>query len=189
MKSSAIKARVMQWLRYDQQYPLVAMEVQWSPGFRYNLADIIAISKKGKLVEIEVKTSMGDLRGDLHKKEKHECLARTHEAKIPMACDNGVWLKSSKVPSRFYYAVPFSIKEQAAAWIAEKVPYAGLISFPFEDAPYPVARLIAPRLHDYILDQVDQWQLVRDQSATLVRLALKLAKADISIKLPKEQRA
>lgn len=163
-------------LRYKMQFPLVAMEVQWGPGIGYVMADIIALSKKGLLYEVEIKTSLGDLYADAGKEAKHSCLLNTFHAKTPRPASpegdlpKAMTFKPRRVPGRFYYLVPHSIFDAARKHIHEAHPYAGLMVY---SRSIQIMRQ-APTLHDELLPIEDQWKLVRAQSATLVRLAAKL---------------
>jgi hypothetical protein len=188
VRSIDLKAAILGYLRYQKQYQLVALEVDWNPGHGYVLADIVAVATSGRLIEVEVKTSMSDLRADLGKHAKHSCLRQTHAEKKPMAADCTSWgasmapaikwFVSKKIPARFYYAVPPTISENAHEWIKEMAPYAGLLTTRHHRTSEITVRRVAPRLHEYVLDHADQWELVRCQSATLVRLARRVCKLD-----------
>ena len=168
MNSDEIKTAVIGYLRYKLQFPLVALEVEWRPGVRYVLADVIAVDKKGRLVEVEVKTSISDMRADRGKRFKHEALRKTFDAKKPCQCEAGVDWKIERIPARFWYAVPVEIADAAADFVRENFPYAGLmVAYP----GWVMCRKTAPTLHDHILGPDAQWSLVKAQSASLVRVS------------------
>ncbi len=168
-----LKYRALQYLRYDKQFPLVAMEIDWSPGVSYVMADIMGISKRGLLYEIEIKVSVSDLYADQGKEFKHDCLRKTYESKSPQLCNPGIgFITTTRIPARFYYLVHSTIAPTALKHIRQEVPYAGLIVY----GPGLKVRKVAPTLHNEIVPNEEQWAFVRAQSATLVRLAGRLRK-------------
>jgi hypothetical protein len=174
----------LQHLRFKMQFPLVAMEVDWSPGVGYVMADVMGISKRGLLYEIEIKVSRSDLYADKGKEEKHLCLNRTYSAKHPEcgvqytgdrpqpAPGSSYW-KLTRVPARFYYLVHDTMRPAALGYIRQEAPYAGLLVF---GARVLKVQKVAPTLHNEIVPNDEQWAFVRAQSATLVRLAGRLRK-------------
>jgi hypothetical protein len=176
-----MRAAILRWIRMEMQHPLVAMETDWPVGRGYFLADIVVVTKKGLLMEIELKRSIEDLRADKNKLCKHAALQFTLDARAPRTCDNDspelMHLKNGicRTPARFYYAVPHELLEKARAIVDASYPYAGLMSIA---GMYRVAiHVLAPQLHNRILDAVDQWDLVKAQSSTLVRMAMLLAES------------
>src|SRR5882762_10690444 len=134
-------------LRYEKQFPIVGMEVDWSPGVGYVMADVMGISKNGLLYEIEIKVSLGDLYADAGKERKHECLSKTFQRQAPTNCQEDPFSNLWRVPARFYYLVPGSIAAAAQKHIKESVPYAGLMVYSLGLG----VRKFAPKLHSQIV--------------------------------------
>lgn len=101
-QSHKIKGKCLTWLRLQQRCAFIATEVG---AFS---ADVLGVSEK-KMIEIEVKISMGDLRADFQK-YKHNLY-------------NGLQYGSSWdvkwQPSHFYYCVPFEMLEPAKEFISK----------------------------------------------------------------------
>jgi hypothetical protein len=184
MNSHTVKALALQYWRYDKGCPVVALEY---------CGDVCCITPNRFLIETEVKISISDLRRDI-KKPSH-CYIRR---RLGLAVDEKVWghaatlyrghreekTKLAKISweRQFYFAVPYQITEKAVAVIDELYPYAGLLeAFTYDDytairwggvrvvrnaKPLPAQRLP--------IEQVIA--LVKAQSATLTRLALKVGK-------------
>lgn len=90
------------YLRFKQRYIDVATECG-----RFN-ADILAHNGK-EIIEVEVKTSIADLRNDM-KKKKHYYYQKQHKA----------------TPNKFYFAIPRKLRD-AAIELTENTPY-GIIA-------------------------------------------------------------
>ena len=157
--SGQIKASVAAYLRYIRQYYLVAFEA-------YN-ADILALNKADLLTEIEVKISLGDLRKD-KAKTKH-------------------WRFKNDEPDRylprrhFYFAVPKDLAIKACLICSQLYPYAGVIGTNGGTA-HTVEVFKKPKSlsqQPIIPSQIQA--LVKQQSGTVCRLAMKLN--DIDYKL------
>lgn len=101
-----IKYKALLWLRVDQRCAFVATEVG------SHSADVLGISEK-KMIEIEVKTSIQDLRADAKKYTKHG-----NYLKIGIYANYSYQVQW--VPTHFYYAVPASLIEQAREYLDGK---------------------------------------------------------------------
>ena len=112
MKADLVKAIVLSYMRYDRQCPVVALEAS-------NM-DVAAVTKARRLVEIEVKTSISDLRAD-KRKRKHRFWSK--DAYIPRFR----YIPEDSV-SRFYFAVTYDLKDKAVKVCEELYPYAGLLA-------------------------------------------------------------
>jgi hypothetical protein len=93
-----LKYAALFWLRIDQRCPFIATEVGEF------LADCIGINAK-KMIEIEVKVSLADLKKDATK-PKHYFYRKGYD---------GNW-----IPNYFYYAVPPDLVEAAKAEVEAK---------------------------------------------------------------------
>lgn len=95
-----IKYKALLWLRIDQRCAFIATEA--GPF----LADCLGVAEK-KMIEVEVKISLSDLKADF-KKNKH----RTY---LVSTCQyNLKW-----IPTHFYYAVPGKLVDAAQALLVE----------------------------------------------------------------------
>lgn len=138
-----LKARVATYWRYDRQCPMLAIEassrlIGWNSGGQ---SDVLVLNKQGQLIEIEVKLSISDMRGD-REKPKHYHFYKEYfddEAFLP---DVKGWryyrdrwgIRKRYVTeepgypiSMFYFAVPECLRRSAIEVIAELYPYAGLL--------------------------------------------------------------
>lgn len=101
-------AAVMRYLRYSVNLPLVCTEVgNWS-------ADVMGASKT-RLVEVEIKKSLSDLRAEFRRKRGKHSYYRT--------------VGSPSAPKYFYFCLPESLIERAQPIIEEGFPQAGILSF------------------------------------------------------------
>jgi len=111
--SRQIKYKALLWLRIDQRCAFIASEVGG-----YN-SDCLGVNEK-KMIEIEVKTSMEDLKRDFSK-HKHHNYWKTTDWSLPPS-------ENRWVPTHFYFAVPAVMLDEAKSYIIRKgfEPY-GLI--------------------------------------------------------------
>jgi hypothetical protein len=148
-------------MRYDRQFPVVAFECDL-PHFGSSPADVLGVTADRFLMEVEVKVALSDFRADAKKFKWATRRAYPENS-----------------PRFFYYAVPKEMREKVEGLLPEG---AGLMvvgsggSLPQDDVCVVVkakANTSSKRipLRDLI-------QLVRGQSATLVRLALKESEAE-----------
>lgn len=87
-----MKLVLQSYFRFKKQHSIVASEVG-----AFN-ADILTISKKNELIEVEIKTSKADFNADF-KKKKHQFYKLA---------------KNAWTPHKFYFAVPKEILEYCA---------------------------------------------------------------------------
>jgi len=95
MKSSHVKASVACYFRYKRQFPLISFE---RPIKHFFKPDILIITKSRKIIEIEVKVSLSDLKNDIKKSIWHR------RERLP---------DLYPMPYQFYYAVPEKLKIKA----------------------------------------------------------------------------
>lgn len=118
-----LKTIALCWLRFERQFNLVCTE----DPFRN--ADAIGTDTSQqcrKMIEIETKISIADLRADGNKLKKHERMGKLHR-KEPIT---DLWQKETDhtmFPSQFYFLVPRELKEKALEVINESFPHAGLM--------------------------------------------------------------
>lgn len=90
MNSNYMKAVLLCHFRYKKGLGMIASEAGY-----YN-SDVLAVTKKHRLIEIEIKTSKTDLNADF-KKRKHQ-IYKQHSGKV-------------FVPHYFYFAIPANDKK------------------------------------------------------------------------------
>lgn len=156
-----IRSAVAAYWRYTRQCALVAFE---APDLsRNSLADVLVIDGRRQLLEIEIKMSMADLHKD-RQKHKH-----WHFAK-----DTG-----DHFTSYFYFAAPRNMANRVSLACDQLYPYAGVLGYSELHCDYPSDRISIyrepRRLRARKLSGPDLVRLVRAQSATLCRLAQRLA--------------
>lgn len=100
-KSDALRMKfeALKWLRLEQRCMFIATEVG-----AYN-ADVLGINEE-KMVEVEVKVSMADLKNDF-KKHKH----------ITYSGRYGTEHETQWIPTQFYFAVTEEIVAEAKAFL------------------------------------------------------------------------
>lgn len=112
--SQRIKYEALRWLRIEQRCAFIATEV--GPF----CCDALGANEK-KMVEVECKTSLSDLRADF-KKPKHIAYGKD-EREYGLSGWNKQWQ-----PTHFYYAVTPELVEPCRALLnAHKVPKYGII--------------------------------------------------------------
>jgi len=104
--SRKIKHKALLWLRLDQRCAFIATEAGG-----YN-SDALGINEN-KMIEVEVKTSLEDLKNDF-KKHKHRQYFRSEKDSLDFTCENR-W-----IPTHFYFAVPETLVEDAKKIIVDK---------------------------------------------------------------------
>lgn len=107
-ESRKIKHRALLWLRLDQRCAFIATEAGG-----YN-SDALGVNEK-KMIEIEVKTSLEDLKNDF-KKHKHSQYFRRQGDAVDFTSNNQ-W-----VPTHFYFCVTPDLVDQTKELI-EKMGY------------------------------------------------------------------
>ena len=109
MNSSELTTALLCWLRFGRQMPYSATEVE----IAHYRADVLGATEK-EIIEIEVKVSINDFRGDFKNKAgKHQ---------------NYKDRMFGTVPNRIYFAVPEILKDSALEILIDKAPDYGLIS-------------------------------------------------------------
>jgi len=126
-------------------------------------ADVLAVDKNRMLTEVEIKLSLADLKRDRHKL-KH----RSYR-------DNLV-----KYPTHlFYFAVPIALANKVKLICDQLYPYAGVLGCngqgQFDVTVYREGRCLSS--HRLTFPQI--LRMVREQSATLCRLAEAVAEFKI----------
>jgi hypothetical protein len=194
MNSDTVKALALQYWKYDQCSPLVALED--------SNRDVACIHRH-YLVVTEVKVSVADLRRDLDK-STHCWIRRL--LKLPVeesrwglaATDHAgdsyepTYLANVVQIRQFYFAVPEDIQGKSLAVIEKLFPYAGLLSARFKKKTdsyrYGEIDLVktAQLLPVEKASKHEVLEMVKAQSRTLTRLALKLGR-DKSQNMPEEK--
>lgn len=95
-EAKRIKYEALWWLRFEQRCAFIATEVGM------HSADVLGVNEK-KLVEVEVKTNLADLKKDFSK-PKHYSYTRSL----------GFSHQQQWVPTHFYYALPPDLISSAA---------------------------------------------------------------------------
>jgi hypothetical protein len=152
MNADAITARVLHYLRYQRQCPLVwTQRSPWNRGD--HRPDVVAITRDRRVIEIEVKLS----RSDFAANDGKHCMS--HGARPP------VWEKCKQ----FWFAVPMEVAPEVAAIVPD---YAGLLGVP--ESPWDVRVLVrAPsRRNAPRLSARDMVRVARHLSGTIVSLAM-----------------
>jgi hypothetical protein len=109
MDSAELKTVALQWLRFGKRCPLVCTEVG-----RWN-ADVVGVTPS-TVTEVEVKTSIADLRRDFRNKvAKHQIYTHAQE-------------NNPSVPNFFYFLMPSQIADKAAQILEEEKSKAGIIA-------------------------------------------------------------
>ncbi len=123
VSSDDLKTLALSWLRFEKQFNLICTE----DPFRN--ADSIGTDSSQqcrKMIEIETKISIADLRADMNKKIKHDRMGKLYrKEKI-----TDLWQEDPEhtlFPSQFYFLVPDTLKEKALEVVNELYPHAGLM--------------------------------------------------------------
>ena len=122
----ALKAEISSYLRFERQYTIVGVEV-----FEQ---DVLAVTNKRKLIYVEVKRTISDLRADKKKSIHHriryalgerpdikKAKNRTEMYNIQSASFQGL-SDIHGLPSRFYFGIPQSLLEKAAPIVESLYP-------------------------------------------------------------------
>jgi hypothetical protein len=183
MNSKEIKAALLQHYRYDRQYKLVALEAQ-----HFHNADVVCVNNRGWIIETEVKVSIADMKADINK-PKHCAMQRDylnqHPDQEPLLHHKD-WGFLSKLYEysghEFYIAIPEELAMDASAIRNTYYPYAGLILIRPEPYAYSLSMFgirVASQPYHFQKPKADikiLTALVKDQSATLTRLAVENCK-------------
>lgn len=189
-----MRAKIAHYFRYEMQCPMVAIEsssrlVAFNEGGQ---ADVIAITKSRQIIEVEIKTSVADMRKDIQK-PKHYWLWRDYFNEQPedmILNSRPLWKREILRASHsglgvdkpacheFYFAVPQELSNKAWEVCDELYPYAGLLIVNREMGYYPYYIMKTKKPKHYNKPKATPQQLVRiarEMSATLCRLAMDLA--------------
>ncbi len=104
-KDREAKYKILYWLRIQQRCPFIATEVG------SHSADCLGISEK-KMVEVEVKISIADLKNDFDK-SKHVVYCK----------ESSFTWQQQWVPTHFYYAVPADMVEKCKEILEEEAAH------------------------------------------------------------------
>lgn len=105
LNSYYIKASLLHYFRFYKQFDYVATECDTDS---WTKADVLCYTGN-RVIEVEVKTSRGDLRGDkIHKEKKH---SSRKEAVLKEY--NGKVITETTRATHFYFCVPEELKEIA----------------------------------------------------------------------------
>jgi len=153
VNSDKLKASVAAYFRYNCQFYIIAFEA--------DSADVLAVDKGNFLTEIEVKTSLSDFLRD-GSKSKHRWFKRGETPTF-------------KLPRRyFYFAVPKDIANKVVLYCDQKYPYAGGLGTDGNGGGDVNSYRKARALMSSALPEKDIRELVKQQSGTLCRLAMKM---------------
>jgi hypothetical protein len=169
-----MRAGAVQWLRYDRQCVIVAIE----RAFGGCNADVVGVSGKRHVTEIEIKRTMADFRAN---SKKHGMSQRQREPWMHANVRGESWWT---VPHQFYFLVEPNMVEKAKA---ELPTGCGLLSPQvigesymkplYPGVPKLVVRVVAPldsRARKLSLKKTVQ--MAKNQSGTLFSLLVKIAK-------------
>lgn len=163
MNSFTLKAAALRWLRYERGCVIVSMERPPVPLW-FGVPDVIGVTYKRELIEIEVKTSVADFRNNA----KKECMLRRAQ-------------NIGRQPNQFYFLVPTKLVEKIRGELPEG---AGLMS-PIEQSEDSMSGLpliqvnrAAAKRDTKAMTMNELVNLVKDQSGTMVSMAARIMKAE-----------
>lgn len=107
LPAEIVKMNVISYWRFTRHALVVSMEAD------FHHYDVAVISRDRKLIEVEVKVSLADMR--------REELKRKHQRAI---------LFTDSLPHYFYFAVPFGLIDEIMPIVQEKYSYAGVLACP-----------------------------------------------------------
>lgn len=176
MTSDDMKALIARYLRYDLQCPVLGLEIASSLATSYNdggSADVLAVNKKRYLIEVEVKTSLADMKAD-RRKLKHEyyrkCIGMPYK-NTAMRFGKGEPKEPKAYPTHlFYFAVPYELANEAVTLCENLYPYAGLLTNKQHFYGNIVIEKQPQILNRERLSLLQMARIAKGQSATLVRL-------------------
>jgi len=123
--SNEVKNKILFRFLYGRGFICATTEMGVYDGFTVK-ADVIALNKNYKFYEVEIKTNLADLRGELetidyiiNNKPINKILAKLRK--------HTTYLKEPEsetlfIPHRFYFSAPYENKEEALQ-ILSKTPY------------------------------------------------------------------
>jgi len=176
MDSSEMKRIIARYLRFDLGCPILGIEIASSLATSYNdggSADVLAVDKKGYLIEVEVKVSIADFKAD-RKKGKHEYYRKL--CGLPYKNQRVRFGKLEVIEPKnypthhFYFAVPNEIANKAKMICDNLYPYAGLLTNHSDWYGNISVKKKPTVLAQNKLTLLQATRLAKGQSATLVRL-------------------
>lgn len=150
-KVLCVRLGVLRWLRFEKRCAMVMHERQ--PWWSFGVPDVIGVTQRAQIIEVEIKIAMSDFRRDLHKR-KHAL---------------------GKRPYQFYFAVPDTIAEAVSKEMT-LYPGAGLLSV--AKHAHPQLLIKAETNKDSVKMDEHQWKrAVNCQANCVVSLTRQLLQA------------
>lgn len=173
LTSHDIKAAVASYWRYTRQYRLVAFEWRGCPGGE--MADVVTVDGRGQYIVTEVKVSLADFRRDKFKWTHRRLREKVGLENIPEDSFLAAMPRKISALEAYYFAVPKELANEVAMLCDELYPYAGVLGCNgVHDYQVEVHR--KPKKFECgALGQEQIDDLIRAQTATLCRLATKVA--------------
>lgn len=160
-RQDRLEASAIEWLRFERQCQLVALERGVGVGTGVGRPDVFGVDKRRFTIEIEIKRSVSDFRADKHKRVSE-------------------WRASGTTNVRqFYYLMPTAVADKVFGEIPQ---YAGLLCARTEPGPegrvsgYTQAPLIVlsrkapanPNAKRLTIEECIR--MVRHQTSTMLRI-------------------
>jgi hypothetical protein len=168
--SDDLKTLGMAWLRFQKQLDLVCTE---DPTRSADVLGTDSSIQCRKMIEIETKISISDLKADLKKRGKHDWLSKAETYDV--SSDH------SPLPTQFYFLVPIELKDKALEVIATTYKHAGLMVaknlHQMGDGRIMVADYLevakkAPTLHKRLISKHVKSGIAARMSSELINLRL-----------------
>jgi len=158
-----LQTAALEWMRYDKQYPLVALE----RGTVSGTPDVFGVHKNRFTTEIEIKISVSDFRAN---RKKEHVIRR----------ESGVY-RNSYIPNYFYYLVPPELVDKIRPEVEAQN---GLMTLGTGKSYSGVRPLVVlkPALRNHTRRQTIKQcvQMAQAVSGTLVSLCAALHKKDLT---------
>jgi hypothetical protein len=162
------RAAALQWLRYERQCPIVAVERGICRG---GSPDVMGVTKDRWAIEVEIKRSLSDFKANTKKME-------AFERRYTMFSHTN-WLSTLNCPKLFYFFVPSGLVNKVMPLLKNGD---GLLSIPdngrtYRGIPYP--RVVTRAIPDSRAKRLTLRECARmtaHQSGTVFMLAAELAK-------------
>jgi hypothetical protein len=127
--SNLMKTSLLCYYRFKCGAQAVCTELSYSVG----IADIMAITRSGEVVEVEIKNTKADLMSEgTNKYIKHKILES--------GSSNQRYLSS--IPNRFYFCVPSSLESTAIEYAESLNPKYGVMVFDPSKAPQEAIQIV-----------------------------------------------
>lgn len=152
-----MRAAVIGWLRYERQCHLVCWERSPFPDHRYR-PDIIAVTRKWKVIEVELKQTLGDFKANESKR--------------------GVKMRLF-FPQQFYFCVPPPLVEAVKPLLMDG---AGLLTVEDNRFGPSIVSVVGATNHKAatLISKFAVARMVAHQSASLHRACVALSRMDES---------